>query len=165
MAVKTEITACLKHNKIDNKSVACESLSCTGLLTKHQQQWLAWCFPENHLAHMDAQPSCSKERRKQDRGCTLAFLGTGYTVALPDSRGLCPFFLTKNHGQWFFRNRGWICPFQTAAYPLYPVCHSKRAPNNTEVVTAIGTGYLPVVCKIFGGFLRFVFSIYIRGTF
>lgn len=36
MAVKTEITACLKHNKIDNKSVVCESLSCTGLLTKHR---------------------------------------------------------------------------------------------------------------------------------
>lgn len=35
MAVKTEITACLKHNKIDNKSVGCESLPCAGLLPKH----------------------------------------------------------------------------------------------------------------------------------
>lgn len=76
MAVKTEITACLKHNKIDNKSVVCESLSCTGLLTKHQQWWLAWCFPENHLAHMDAQPLCSKDRGKQDWGGILVFLST-----------------------------------------------------------------------------------------
>lgn len=32
MAVKTEITACLKHNKIDNKFIVCESLSSIGLL-------------------------------------------------------------------------------------------------------------------------------------
>lgn len=47
MAVKTEITACLKHNKIDNKSVVCRSLSWTSLLTKHQ---LARCFPKICLA-------------------------------------------------------------------------------------------------------------------
>lgn len=99
------------------------------------------------------------QRHKQDGGWTLAFLGTGYTGALLDLRGICPLFLTKNHG--FFRNRGQNCPFLTATHSLSPVGHSKWAPNNTEMATAISTRYSPVVCKIFSGFPRFPFSIYI----
>lgn len=45
------------------------------------------------------------------------------------------------------------------------IFHSKCSPNKRETATATGTRYLSVACKIFQGFLRFVFFIYIYGNF
>lgn len=87
MAVKTEITACLKHNKIDNKSVVCGSLSWTSLLTN----WLdvfrktVWHNPGEAQAR---------------QGMDTWVPGHWYTGALPDLRGLRRLFLTKPCECW-----------------------------------------------------------------
>lgn len=74
-------------------------------LTKCQWWWLDVSH-KKHLAHTEAQPSCSRARW----GWAFAFLGTANTGAPPALRGLHPLFLTKKRGCCFFRNRGWTCP-------------------------------------------------------
>lgn len=66
-----------------------------------------------HLAHVEAQPSCSTARQ----GMGICIPGHWQP---PGLRGLHPLFLTKKCGCWFLRNMGWTCPFwATVIYLLF----------------------------------------------
>lgn len=98
MAVKTEITACLKHNRIDNKSVVCESFSHIDLLPKVQSD--GSLVLASKLSSINGCNIIMLQRE----GEASEEMGTAHRGTLQYLRGLCLPFLIKIHGQCFFRN-------------------------------------------------------------
>lgn len=121
MAVKTEITACLKHNRIDNKSVVCELLSYIGLLPKEQSDGSLVL-----ASKLSSTNGCSVFTLQRE-GEVSEEMGTAHRGTLPYLRGLCLPFLIKIHRQCFVRN-GLDFPFSSRSTFLTS-CLSQQVPT------------------------------------